>query len=139
MKHRSVRHMMSLFVIIASSLLISSCEAKASADPALARFVVGTWVYEGDYQYRGTTYPDEYRLYTFESGPVVWISTGEDGSRCTYEFVSTDTMRIDCNGAGRELKALRVRREGDYLLIQELDERLSPLGEQLRFTKVGAG
>ncbi len=138
MRIASIRHVLSLLCML-GSLLVSGCSAQVTPDPAFAQFVVGTWVYEGDYQYRGTLYTDEYRSYTFESGPVAWISTGEDGSQCSYHFAAADVIRIDCPDGGRELRAVSVQRDGESLLIQELDDGLSPLGEQLRFTRVSGG
>ncbi len=133
--------------MIVSLLLVSGCSnliggdqaASATTDPALAQFVSGTWVYEGDYLYRGMQYSDVYRGYSFEDGRIVWISTGEEGSRCTYHFTGPEVLAVECEPQPLDLRALLVRREGESLLIQELDERLSPLGEQLKFTKVGGG
>ncbi len=142
-KDGSIGRRGSAFVVIVMCVaILSACAVQAAAstpDPAFAQFVVGTWTYEGPYQYGGTLYPDEYRLYTFESGTTAWISTGEDGSQCAYRFAAADVIRIDCGAGGRELRAVSVPREGESLLIQELDGRLSPLGERLRFERVPGG
>ncbi len=138
MKSGSMRIVAGLVIMIVS-MLISGCaaQATATADPALAQFITGTWTYEGDYVYGGNTLTDVYRNYSFEEGNVLWISTGEVGSQCAYQFTGADVLRVDCQPDQFDMWALSVKRDGESLLIQELDDRLSPLGEQLRFARVG--
>ncbi len=138
---RSVGHGIGSVVMTACVLLVSGCGAQATAtpDPALAQFINGAWTYEGDYEYRGDTLTGVYRNYSFEAGNVVWISTGETGSQCTYQFAGADVLRVKCEPDQYDARALSVKRDGESLLIQELDDRLSPLGEQLRFTRVAGG
>ncbi len=120
------------------------CSQRAAAHrprptPALVQFLPGTWVYEGDYLYRGTQLTDVYRNYSFEDGNVVWVSTGEEGSRCTYEFRAAQRLALECEPQAALMRSLSVRQEGESLMIQELDAGGSALGEELRFRRIGPG
>jgi hypothetical protein len=124
--------MKSRFVmVIVFALVLAGCagQSTATADPALAEFVVGAWLYDGG--------PEASMQYTFERGTTAWLSTGEVGSQCTYAFAGADILRLTCDPDQFAVRAVRVKQEGASLVIQELDEKLKPLGAPRTFVRVG--
>ena len=134
----SIVNIIKLFLIFVTVLVIVSCGIDGernnfpdvSENMPLSKFMLGKWKYEGKYYFEGYGYSDIYWEYTFEDDKVIKIWTGYDGGTCTYEFIEEDVISIDCSPRMLELMTWSIRRDGQYLFIQRVNE------EELRFERV---
>lgn len=137
MKKTSINNAIKFLPIFVVILIVANCESSGetksipdiSEDISLSEFMLGKWKYEGEYYFEGYGYSDIYWEYTFVDDKVIKIWTGNDGGICSYEFIEENLISIDCNPRMQELMIWSIRRDGQYLLIQRMDE------EELRFKR----
>jgi hypothetical protein len=101
-----------------------------SVDAPLSQFILGRWKYEG----YGNS--DKLVEYTFVDDKVIKIWTGNDGGTCVYNFIEPEVISIDCSPRMIERMKWSVKRDGQFLLIQQLDTEELNGGEQLKFERV---
>ncbi len=109
-------------VFSVSSLCLISCNEtlEKPANITLAEFIIGRWVNK-----------DNDVEYTFEKNNVFKVYAG-DGTTCTYQFVSSDEILVDCRPRVIETWIIRVERDNQLLLVHYSDgntsifERMNP-------------
>ena len=132
--------------MLVSLLFILSCgifreqgePAGFSDDMPLSDFIMGRWKYEGKYYYEGYGYSDIFWEYTFLEKNVIKIWTGNDGGTCSYKFIEPEVISIDCSPRMIDIMKWSVKRDGQSLLIQRLDNGNLKGGEQLKFQRVSS-
>jgi hypothetical protein len=104
-----------------------------SEDTPLSEFIIGRWKYEGKHKYENSEYvADVFWEYTFVDEQKFLIWTGNDGGTCADEFV---LLSIDCSPRMLDLMTWSVKRDGQVLLIQRLNDPYGD-GELLKFKRV---
>jgi len=127
--------------MVFSVLFVSSCGIETeqnkpqniSEDIPLSKFIIGKWKYEGKYYYKGYGYSDIFWEYTFVDDSIIKILTYSDGGTCSYKFIESEVILIDCSPRMIELMSWSVKRDGQFLLIQRTG------GEELKFERVAEG
>ena len=145
MKKTILAYLIRLMVMVGFIFVTSSCgtiisqreSLSVSEDVPLSEFIIGRWEYEGTHKYENSDYvADVSWVYTFVNNKNVLIWTTYDGTTCTYEFVEAELLSIDCSPRMIELMTWSVKRDGQDLLIQRLDNGANGNGELLKFTRV---
>ena len=144
MKQTAINYSAILILIIGLILFASGCRTRIEQSESLykpenaplSEFVIGKWKYEGTHKYENSEYiADVFWEYTFVDEKKLLIWTGNDGGTCSYKFIETELLSIDCSSRMIDLMTWSIKRDGQDLLIQRLDSPYGD-GELLRFERI---
>jgi len=128
--------LLALFIVSCSTHSEQTEPQNISPETPLSEFIIGRWKYEGKYYYEGYGYSDIFWEYTFVDENIIKIWTGNDGGTCSYSFIESEVISIDCSPRTAELMKWSVKRDSQFLLIQRLKTDNLEDGEQLQFERV---